>query len=359
MTWFQTQLEMARQHRREKRLPEADQVLITVLESDSPSEFKRSAMYELALTAQEMNQLSRAQQILAQYLSAFPKDPAVPEVLLRQGLIYRQMGARQTAITKFYSVMTSSLSLRLDRMDYYRRLVLQAKTEIADTYYLDGDYEQAAQFFERLLKETSRELNRAQITVKLIRALSQQGRHADVASHSTTFLGAYPEAVEFPEVRYLLAASYKKMERNRESMQQVLLLLDDRGVGPAKHPQNWFYWRQKAGNDIANQMYRESDYMNALQIYLSLADLDASPAWQFPVWYQVGLVYEKMDQPQKALETYVRIETKVKEMKLESMAPGLKAVVEMAQWRKDHIKWEREATGAAADLKKMTFSPRK
>ena len=354
MAWFQTQLETARQHRRDKKLQDADLVLTTVLESDSPAEFKRSALYELALVAQEMNQLGRAQQILAQYLSVFPKDPAAPEIYLRQGLIYRQMGARQAAVTKFYAVMTTSLSLKLDRMDYYRRLVLQAKTEIADTYYMEGEFEQASQFFERLLRETSKDLNRSQILVKLIRSLSQQGRHSDVLTHADSFLKSYPEAAEFPEVRYLLAASLKKMDRNRDAMQQVLLLLDDQGPGTVKHGASWFYWRQRSGNDIANQMYREADYLNALQIYLSLVQLDGSPSWQFPVLYQIGLVYERLDQPQKASETYKRIQDGSKDLKPETLSPGLKAVVEMAQWRRDRIQWERTTGESTQDLKKLT-----
>src|SRR5208337_2458386 len=107
--------------------------------------------FELALVAQDANQLSRAEQIFAQYLQAYPDDPSAPEVLLRQGLIYRQMGVNTLAVSKFYAVMSTALKLKLDRMDYYKKLVLQAQIEIADTYYQEGKYEEAADFFRRLL----------------------------------------------------------------------------------------------------------------------------------------------------------------------------------------------------------------
>ena len=44
------------------------------------------------------------------------------------------------ALAKFYAVMTGSLKLKFGSLEYYQRLVLQAQTEIADTYYLQGKY---------------------------------------------------------------------------------------------------------------------------------------------------------------------------------------------------------------------------
>ena len=67
----------------------------------------------------------RAQQIFAQYIQTYPDDPSLPEVLLRQGQIYRQMGVNNLAISKFYAVMSTSLKLKLDNMEYYRKIVLQ------------------------------------------------------------------------------------------------------------------------------------------------------------------------------------------------------------------------------------------
>ena len=87
-------------------------------------------------------------------------------------------------------------------------------------------------------------------------------------------------------------------------MKQVLLLLQSQQDNAAKIPRLWVYWQRRAGNEIANQLYKEADYLNALQIYQSLAELDNSPAWQPPVWYQVGLVYEQLQQWQKATDTY-------------------------------------------------------
>ena len=81
------------------------------------------------------------------------------------------MGAHATAIRKFYAVITSSLNLKLGELEYYQRLVLQAQTEIVDTYFLEGNLEESGRFFQLLLRLDSPKLNRAQIQFKLIRSL--------------------------------------------------------------------------------------------------------------------------------------------------------------------------------------------
>jgi tetratricopeptide (TPR) repeat protein len=81
--------------------------------------------------------------------------------------------------------------------------------------------------------------------------------------------------------------------------------------------------------------------MSALQIYQKLSEINSSPEWQMPVWYQIGLVYENLKQSQKAAEMYEKVVAREKEMKESSSS--LKAVVEMAAWRKKYIAWEASA----------------
>ena len=68
---------------------------------------------------------------------------------------------------KFYSVMTSALSLKNDQLAYYQSLVLQTQVEIAETHYLIGQFADAADFYSRLLQNTDPALNRSQITIPL------------------------------------------------------------------------------------------------------------------------------------------------------------------------------------------------
>src|SRR5258708_1105848 len=63
-------LEMAQQQHVRKDYPAATRNLTAIMAGKTPDEMKRSALIELAVMAQEQNQLPKAQQILAQYLRA-------------------------------------------------------------------------------------------------------------------------------------------------------------------------------------------------------------------------------------------------------------------------------------------------
>jgi hypothetical protein len=78
----------------------------------------------MALVAQEDKQYSRAQQILAQYLS-LSAGSTVPRFSSGRADLPPD-GARNTP-SKFYAVMNSALGLKLEQFDYYQRLA-QAQT---------------------------------------------------------------------------------------------------------------------------------------------------------------------------------------------------------------------------------------
>jgi tetratricopeptide (TPR) repeat protein len=271
--------------------------------------------------------------------------------MLRQGLLFRQVGATALAVQKFRAVMTTVLSMEFGRLDYYQRLVLQSQTEIADTYLASGQLADAADYFNRLLKLENPELNRAQIQYKLVRCLSALGRHPEAAAQAQNFLEQHPKASELPEVRYLLASSLKVLNRNEDSLRQVMLLLQSQKEVALQYPEHWIYWQKRAGNDIANQLYREGDYLATLEIYQALVELDASPGWQIPVYYQIGLVFERLNQPVKAVETYTKVLEQQKEVKADQLTPGLKTVFEMARWRKDQIAWLDKATASSQAMR--------
>jgi tetratricopeptide (TPR) repeat protein len=341
------QLEMARHYRHIRMPREAEPILIDLLSESSPESIKQQALIELAMAARDGGELPKAQQIYAQYLSRWSNDLLIPEILLRQGQLFRDMGLYNLAFAKFYAVMTSSLVLKNDKLDYYQRLVLSAQTEIAETHFQLGKYAEAADFFSRLLKQANPALNRPAAQYRLIRSLSTLERSDETVVQGQDFLAHYPESPEQPEVRFRVALALKRLGRNGESLQQVLSLLQEQKERTKEHPELWAYWQQQAGNEIGNQLYREGDYVRALSIYQALAQLDAQPAWQLPVGYQIALTYEKLSQPEKALQSYQAILQQ--EPALGTNAPpGTKALFEMAKWRADFVKWQAKAELSAA-----------
>ena len=335
-------LEQARYYRNLRRTAEAVPILIDLLNDDTPDGIRKTALLELAAAAQEENELSRAQQIYAQFLYKWPEDPRVPEVLLRQGRLFRQMGLNGLALTKFYAVMTSALVLKNDRLDYYAHVVLESQVEIAETHYLLGKYTEASDFLTRLLKQNNPALDKALILYKLMRCQSTVSNYDGAVATGQDYLVRYPNGSEQPEVRFHLALALKQLGRNNESLQQVLTLLREQSANAAEHPEVWAYWQQRTGNLIANQLFREGDYTRALDIYLGLAQLDNSPAWQLPVQYQIGLTYERLWQPQMAIDTYNGIIKREPELTPNS-PPSLRSIVDMARWRINHVQWQGRA----------------
>jgi tetratricopeptide (TPR) repeat protein len=348
----QIQLDLARKHRIEKQYKEAKRGFVAILEMSVPEAMQKTALLELALIALDEKEFPRCQQIYAQYVSRWPQDPDVPEILFRQGMLYREMGLFQMALTKFYAVMTSSLIIKNDRFDFYQRLVLQAQTEIADTHIIQGKPAEAEQSLAKLLKSDSKALNRPRVLLKLVQALSAQGRHQDMVARAQEFLSLYPEAPELPEMRFLAASAYKQLGRNDESLEQVLLLLKQQ---QASDRDTLVYWQQKTGNDIGNLLYREGDFLKALDVFQALIALDKSVTWQIPVLYQVGLIYEHLDQPLNAADYYKKILDRTNEVP-NPATPSIKAVMEMAKWRKDHLQWRAGLESASKELQRASLT---
>ena len=349
------EIDAARILRRERDNAAASKLLLGLLDERLPSEHRRTVMLELAMVAQDENQLGRAQQILAHYLHLFPTGPSVPEVLLRQGLLYRKMGANGMAVTKFYAVLNSALSMQVDQFDYYKRLVLQAQTEIADTYYQQGKYQEAIECYRRILKQSSAELNKSLIHFKLIRCLTSLNRHGEAVPECEAFFAAYPQAPEAPELRLVCADSLRQLGRRRDSMLQVLELLESQKGTVKSNPEGWTYWQQKAGNQIANELYKDGDYLNALEIYNRMSVLNTNVSWQVPIHYQAGLIYDHLQQPAKALEQFEKIIAREKEIAVATDSPSLPTVLEMAKWRKQNMGWQSRTEVAVLSLKLPTL----
>lgn len=353
---LRAKLDLVRTLRFQKSYELAEKQAGDLTSEENPPEIRRLAMLELAYVAQDSGALSKAQLVLGEYVRRHPKDPSLPEVCLRQGLIYRQMGAHQQALAKFYQVMNHALSLKLDRFDYYQALVAKAQTEIADTFFLQGKYAESVEYFTRLLKLEAKSLDRATCHFKLVRSLAAMHAHDRLVGQAQSFVQLYPDNSDVAETRFLLADSLKKLGRNREAMQQVMFLLEAQQKQSGNHPELWAYWQQRTGNEIANELYKEGDYLSALEIYMGLAKVNTAATWQLPVWYQIGLVYERLKQPAKATEMYDAILKRQTEVRTDSPSQAMLALLDMAQWRRNHIQWSDRANDAVEKLHAPTPS---
>ena len=346
------ELGFARQHRREQNFDLARRTLITLLGGRNvPDELRRGALLELALLEQDAKDWTQAQRAFAQYISLHPQHPSVPEVLLRQGLLYREMGATGLALAKFYAVMTSALNLQFDQIEDYERIVLRAQCEIGETQFALHRYAEAADSFRRLLKRDPPHLNREQLHYKLIACLSRLKQSGETILEAQRFLDLHPNSPRVPEVRFLLAVTYQGQGLAVEAQREVFALLKEQRDQSRRDPAVWAYWQKRAGNEIANQFYQEGEFPTALSLYQHLASADDSPGWQLPILYQVGLIYERLGQQEEARHAYTRILDRQKELTGTNLTPSLQSVIDMARWRGRTLGWLETTQARVQDLR--------
>ena len=117
---YRGELEQARDLINTRQFNLAEKQLLKLLAEKVPDVIRQPAVGDLGGAVAAENDLARAQSIYTQYLDRWPTDARIPEILLRQGGVFRQMGLDNLALTKFYGVMTAALSLKTDQLDYYR-----------------------------------------------------------------------------------------------------------------------------------------------------------------------------------------------------------------------------------------------
>lgn len=301
----------------------------------------RDALLGLARLYRRKNQLTRAAAVYEKLLKEWPADTSLPIVYLELGRVHRALGAYKLAISRFYSVINSTMKLPEEGQDLYRQLARTAQFEVAETYFLDGQYEESARFFSRLKRLDLTPADQARAHFKSAYALKMAGDLEGTVASLRSFLEQFPGDENAPEARYLLSTSLRRLNRNQESLVAALELLKEEHSRTSGDPKRWEYWQRKTGNQLANEFYEQGDASSALTIYLSLAKLSDDPSWRLPIYYQVALCYERLRTQEKARE-YLQIVVN----QAKAPAPALKDTAEMgelarmASWRLQHLDWE-------------------
>lgn len=296
-------------------LEEFSRTVEAVLNSDASEKIKEDTrkltLLELAhqreLAAEKDRaggHMERALQLLAEYVERYSRDPAVPEVLLRQGYLMRRLDLKEEAIEKFYLVLRSVPRIEGHNLAYSRRLVMMAQSAIADTCAELGRHAEAVELYGRMLQTKSEELEVETVRIKRLRSLKESSTDGIVERQAMAFLEDFPDSDYIPEARYFLAHALKQQKKRDAALEQFQLLLEAVDLASPERLSRWMPWKLRVGNELANQFYLEGDYVSALTLYRSLtksnADVQARQAFR----YQEGLCEERLGQNDAALKTY-------------------------------------------------------
>jgi tetratricopeptide (TPR) repeat protein len=322
-----------------------EKLLESLLAVDVPPADRKSALVEVAEVYASKGDAVKTAAIYERLCKELPNDADYTGWLLRLGIVYREAGAYKLATSRFYGVIQMSMKAGSSNFEKYQALTRQAQREIANTYFVAGDFPQAQKFYTMALRSDLPKDDRALAVYRLAHCTFMQNDMPGAVQAFERFLKDFSRHALGAEARYMLAAAYKAQNRPMDAYDTVLELLKDAKAKEGADPKKWAYWQKKAGNEFANDFYQRGDFVNAVTIYQSLAAIEATPEWQWPVVYQMALCFERLRLDPRALEAYKFIiaESEKPENKLKKLPMSIENVVEMARFRAEHLGWNEAA----------------
>ncbi len=315
--------------------------LVKFVDMDIGDSFKRRVLLTLGEIYEKQNSSSRLIALYEKFIMEFPKDAEVPKLYLRLGRMYRDSGASKTALAKFYNVLNVALSVPVDELKEYQEVSHRAQLEIAETFFGMGSYDQAAKFFKRLLRIDLVDEDRQNVLFKYAYTIYLAGNYNESIPTMKSFIASFPESDMAPEARYLLSETFMRLNDPKSALKETLELLTSEVSKINTNPATWLYWKKRTGNRLANQFYQEGNYLDALTIYRAMVDITNEPGWTWPVLYQVGLCYEKLDMKPKAIDAFKRIVSEEKTLsETDRKDLTLSSILEMAMWRVDRLEMD-------------------
>lgn len=280
----------------------AEAAYIDLLKSTEKPEEKSRAYLRLAdyyaATGKEIQYVS----VMEKFMDRFPVHPEIPNILLQLGNAYRNFGTYQRAIDSYFKIMKLSLRIPPSELEAYEAISLQAKFEIAETYYEIGNYQLAAQFFERVRRSVRSQELQALARLKMSYAHLLLQNFGSVIDALKFFANDYPDSRLNGEARFLLARAYSAVGQTLEARQVALNIFasDMEPLDDAVRE----YWLKTLGNQLANDFFLGEHYASAHRIYHALLPLSDNSTWRWPIILQIGLCLEGQEETDRAQALY-------------------------------------------------------
>lgn len=318
-----------------------------------PEKLRKEVLLELAqlYETEKEGDLIKMKDIYEKYLELYPKDREAPTILFKLGSYYRRVGAYNLAIDRFYDIINMSIAISKDQLPVYKHISIKAQLEVAETYFLMEDYQKAIKLFTRMETDTLNEAEQEVINFKKSYAYYKTENYKPAQAGIESFIKQYPESSLTAESMYLLAIIYERLGQQEEAIKQVETLLMHKESPKSEHRKIWVEWKRRAANELANEFYEKGAYIDALKIYKAMLVAYETPAWQWPVLYQIGRSFEQLKKFDQAKESYETILTgKDWEKNQFDLTENLKVIKDNAQWRLEQIKWYQQTVNQIDDI---------
>jgi tetratricopeptide (TPR) repeat protein len=323
-----------------------------VLAIQAPDDAKKQVLFEMFDAYSSRKVYSKAIAVGERVHQLFPSDPATPELLLKLGKLYRETGAYDLAIARFYNVLNAAL--RVDQAEFarYQQFSTEAQFEIADTFMDSGDFVQAGRTYTMLDRLDLTPDKKTEAEFQAVYCGFLTGDYAGTVTAAHHFLETNGDSKYAAQSHYILSVALKALGQAQQAADETLTLLRMEKGLEKTDADTWSYWQRKTGNQLANGFYQEGDYLRALTLYQAMAKLSDDPSWQWPVLYQVGLCFERLRLPDRAAEAYHYIQDEAKKQLAagKTLDQDLTELAHMADWRSQHLEWQQGAEAQLSDL---------
>jgi len=316
-----------------------------ILSLPIPSDLQSRALLEFATYLDE-NEVDpvKAAAVYENFLSFKPSSPKAAFIYLRLADIYREIGAEERSLSCLYQVLSSSI--RSGNEEKAEDHTLQAKLKIGNALFESGRNEEAAGIYSRLkLLDLSAD-DQAFVLFRAAELLFRNSHHDAAIEAGKQFLVDYPASALVGDCHRLIVQALDASGRQDEAIQATLELLRATRKETGSDLAFANSWKMKAGNDLANVLYSRGEYLRALRIYQALADRSSDPAWKLSAIYQIGLCFERLQEPRRALEAYryiINATIPEADPLKGSSSPreiSLSHLKESADWHARHIEWQ-------------------
>ena len=347
-------MEKARYYQEQGSLLLAERTFFQLAEAARDERSLKAALLELADFYHSTGQSLRAIRVMRSCFQQFPETARDAQNLYHLAEFYQSAGLSDYAIGLFYQVINRVVVGGPDALDKYLTVARMAKFEIARTHYESGDYKKAFEDFERIdMLQLSRENHEIILYYKILAAL-KSAQPIVGQSLIQSFQEKFPNSEFLPELSYLraeLLMAEGEVDAASDLLIGILenfeaLVSDENDLDPAEV----LFWKQKAGNRLANRYYAAGDYTVALRIYQGLVGLSESPEWQLPVIYQMSLCFEKLGMYDRAKESLTYLIEDLEALGSEGQNRLLEQLKSNASWRLKVVDWKEKAELEAANL---------
>jgi tetratricopeptide (TPR) repeat protein len=331
----------------EKNFIEAVTAFVAVLNySGVQQDVEQLTLIYLARIYYQLGMPVRSISLLEIYVEKFPKDPRREQVLFQVGMLYRQIGQYDAAISAFYRVLNAIILSGEEQMRDYLELARMAQFEIARTHFERQEWDQAFELFQRIdLFELASE-DRETVRFYLAMALLLNDRHIEGVRATERFLTEYPESPFAAELLYEKARTKMKMNQIDAAKHTLIELIEMGGVPNGNVEREWGGWRRVAGNFLGNYYFKIGQYEKALSLYQSIVVMDRSPQWQLPIVMQMAACFRKLGQIDRAIEALKFIAAEVEGMRARAGGATLSVDLEFlhnsANWQFEMLSWQKD-----------------